>query len=102
MKKGLVEKIEQAKSKYAQEGFIILGVFGSAARGEETQESDVDILYKLNRAFRKRYKGLAAFERIMDIREELARALNCQVDLADRSSLGELGRKYILPETIYV
>lgn len=102
MKQELTTKIELAKHKYAREGFMILGVFGSVARGEENGESDVDILYELNKDFRKKYRGLAAFERITEIKEEIAEELNRTVDLADRDYLSELGKKYILPETIYV
>lgn len=44
MKKELTDKIYQLRQEHAEEGFVILGVFGSCARNEETPESDVDIL----------------------------------------------------------
>jgi len=44
MRQDLLDKIKEQKLKYAGEGFIILGVFGSFARGEETSEA-ISIFY---------------------------------------------------------
>jgi len=100
--KELVVRLEEVKRRYAREGFIILGIFGSIVRGDFSQESDLDLLYKLSPTFRKRYRGFSAFERIESIKEEMSQILGREVDLADRDSLGILGKKYILSETVYV
>jgi len=36
--------LKESKSEMAKEGFLILGIFGSYARGDDTPSSDVDIL----------------------------------------------------------
>ena len=62
----LINKIKKLKAVYEPEGFIILGVFGSYARGYETPESDLDILYETTQEFQNKYNGLKYFGKIYD------------------------------------
>lgn len=102
MNKIISERLKFLKSSYQRDGFIIIGVFGSCARGEETVDSDIDILYETTDEFRKKYSGLKYFGRIEDIKEELKTELNKEIDIADKSCLNEIGKKYILPGVVYV
>jgi len=102
MDKQIIEKIKDMKRKYEPEGFVILGVFGSYARGEETAQSDIDILYEMKDDFYNRFSGWDAYSRIEDIREEIHQAIGWSVDLADKNGLKRVGKKYILPEVVYV
>jgi predicted nucleotidyltransferase len=95
-------EIDQIKQEYSDEGFLVLGIFGSYARNEETTGSDIDILYELSPRFRAKYRGFDVFVRLEEIKNKLAARLGKPVDLADRNSLGPLGKKYILPETVFV
>ena len=61
MKPELLEELRKLKTKYAPEGFIILGIFGSYARGEETAQSDIDILYRCNEDILRKYRGWEFF-----------------------------------------
>ena len=61
---------------------VRIGIFGSMARGENTENSDIDILYRLKDAV-----GLFNIVRIKDSLEE---KLNKKVDL--------VSEKYIHPE----
>jgi predicted nucleotidyltransferase len=94
--------IDAAKRDYDSEGFILLGVFGSRARGDFGAESDLDILYRLEDRFLERHPGWTSYKRIDEIKNDLARRLGMPVDFADIEALDEIGRKYILSETIYV
>jgi predicted nucleotidyltransferase len=102
MRRELLGKIGFLKRRYEPEGFIILGVFGSYARGEETPQSDLDILYELREPFYTKYAGWDACGRLEDIKQELQQALGGKIDIASRNGLNEIGRKYILPEVVYV
>lgn len=102
MKKSLENTIRLLKSEYLKEGFIILGVFGSYARGEEQENSDIDILYETTNNFLKKYRGWEAFGRIEDIKQEIKNKIGKNIDLADKNGLGKIGEKYILPEVVYV
>lgn len=98
----LLNKIRNIKKELEQEGFIILGIFGSYARGEETIGSDIDILYDLEKKFKEKYKGLAHFGKIFDIKKYIEETLGLEVDIANKNALKDSGKKYILPEVIYV
>jgi len=102
MNNDLYIKISEMKRKYEQEGFIILGVYGSFARGEDSEKSDVDILYELKPDFIDSYGGLGAVERIEEIRQEMEKEFGREIDLACRSSLNRVNKKYILSEVVYV
>lgn len=102
MDEGLKALIAAVKSDYETEGFILLGVFGSRARGDSGADSDLDLLYRLEDRFLDRYPGWAAYGRIDTIKADLARRLGMPIDVADLEALDDIGRKSILPEIVYV
>jgi predicted nucleotidyltransferase len=102
MKKEVLDKIKILKNKYEPEGFIVLGVFGSYARGEENEKSDIDILYEMTGSFYRKYPGWDVFPIIDKIEKEFSEALDRDVDLANKNALNDIGKKYILPEVHYV
>ena len=61
---------------------VRIGIFGSSARGDNTENSDIDVLYQLKNAV-----GLFSIVRMKDSLEE---KLNKKVDL--------VSEKYIHPE----
>jgi len=94
--------IAAAKRDYEAEGFIVLGVFGSRARGDANAGSDLDLLYRLEDRFLERHPGWAAYARIDEIKNDIARRLAMSVDAADLDALDDVGRKYIMPELVHV
>jgi hypothetical protein len=80
-----------AQEKY---GITKLGIFGSVARGEQTDKSDVDICYE----------GQAPSLLTLDkIQAELEQLLDCKVDLVRvRENMNNLLRKRILRDGIFV
>lgn len=73
-----------------QNDVAMLGVFGSLARGEATDESDVDLLVKFSGS--KSLLGLVALER------QLAGALGRKVDLLTEAALSPYLRERIMCE----
>ena len=80
-----------AQKKY---GMTKLGIFGSVARGEQTENSDVDVYYE----------GQAPSLLTLDmIQTELEQLLNCKVDLVRvRDNMNSLLRQRIIRDGIYV
>jgi predicted nucleotidyltransferase len=70
-----------------------IGYFGSYARGEQTKDSDVDILVEFRRPL-----GWAFF----DLQELLEQKLQQKVDLVSTKALKEQLRDEILRQTRYV
>lgn len=76
----------------AKYGADNIRIFGSVARGEETEQSDVDFLMDIE-------PGHSLLHRISLI-QELEDLLNCKVDVAKPQTLHELIREQVLKECI--
>jgi len=101
-KKEIIKKLREIKINHQAEGFIILGVFGSYARNDENVDSDIDILYELTDDFYKKYPGWDMIPILDTIEKECESQLGKKIDLANKNALNSVGKKYILPEVIYV
>lgn len=100
----ILQKLKELKPKYEAEGFEILGLFGSYARDEATENSDIDILYKIPNMseYLQKYKGWSAINHIVETKESLCKTLHKKVDFVDIETLNEIGKKYILSDLVYV
>ena len=72
--------------------FLILGVFGSCAAGDFSSESDLDILYKLDKRFYKEYIGWKAIEHLAGIKGNSSLLFDLDVDIANINSIKSMGR----------
>ncbi len=70
-----------------------IAIFGSYARGEESNNSDVDILVEFYEA-----PGIE----FLELADELEKALNVKVDLVSRNAMKPRLMKHIEKELIYV
>lgn len=102
MKKFKIKLLKEAKEYYGNEGFNILGFFGSYARGDATPKSDIDILYELNEKFIKTHNGFLAFARLNAIKKELKTLFGIDVDISAKSGLSRTAKKYIMQDLKYV
>lgn len=75
-------KIKRLRELCLENSISMLGVFGSVARGEDTPESDVDLLVKLEKPI-----GLWKF---IALEDKFAEILGRKVDLATESALHPL------------
>lgn len=98
----ILKKIKSLKKQYDSQGFVILGVFGSYSRDEQTNDSDIDILYEMTSDFYSKHSGWQIFDTINNIRFKIEKKLGKKVDLANKNALNEIGKKFILPEVVYV
>ena len=69
-----------------------IGVFGSTARGEAGEESDVDVLVEMSEP---------TFDRYMDLKFELEDAFGMPVDLVMADTLKKRLRPVIEREVVY-
>ncbi len=89
-----IGKILKENKPYLKRKFNVetIGIFGSYARGEETNDSDVDILVT--------FSDLIGWE-FIDLKEFLERILNIKVDLVTVKALKPQLRDNILQEVVY-
>ena len=80
------------KNKY---GITKIGLLGSYARGEENEQSDIDIVIEIDKS-RKNIHTFFAFKR------ELEEALGRKIDLGLESSIKPIVREVIQKEIVYV
>lgn len=94
-KQELIDLINKNRETILSFGINRLGVFGSFARNEQNEKSDVDFLvvYDYKNVNMKKYVGL------FDYLEALT---GRQVDIASPNSLAPHRAKKILPQTEYV
>ena len=87
----IASKIEPILSEY---NVRYAGVFGSVARGEETPESDVDILVSMG-------KGASLFS-FMELNQRLEDALGRKVDLVSTRAINKHVEPYIQKDVVTV
>jgi len=75
-KNKIIRELKIFKRKLKKEGFIIVGLFGSFARGEAKKDSDIDIVYDIDSKFLKNFSGFRAVSKVLDISKELSKKLN--------------------------
>jgi len=92
-KENILSLLKKYKIKYAKDyGIEEIGIFGSYARGEATQNSDIDIYIKLKKS------NLFLLSKIKIDLEEL---LNKKVDIVQlRDRMNKTLKKYIENEAI--
>lgn len=73
-----------------------VAVFGSFARGEQTPDSDLDLLVTLKPPSQRPPLGLRWFA----LEEELRRILGCDVELVSEDALSPYVRPYVEKEMI--
>lgn len=100
----VLEKLKQLKLKLQNEGFELIGVFGSFARDEQTPTSDIDILYQINdtKSYLEKYTGWDSILHILEVKDLLKRELHREVDFVDKSTLNSISNKYIQKDLVYV
>ncbi|WP_312057960.1 nucleotidyltransferase family protein [Fervidobacterium pennivorans subsp. carthaginiensis] len=90
-------KILTEQKQYLVQNFGVeeIALFGSYARGEENEESDIDILIQ----FKEGYK---TFDNYMELKFYLEELFGKTVDLVIKSAIKPRLKPYILEEAKYV
>ncbi len=76
---GIIARLKQHEAEFRQFGVESLSLFGSAARGENTEQSDVDLAVKLDH--RRMPTGFHYASRLEELRERLEATLGRPVDV---------------------
>jgi hypothetical protein len=88
----VLQKLEENRDQIRSLGVKRLGLFGSCARGEATEASDLDFVVELENE---------TFDAYMDLKEFLEELFHCPVDLVLIDAIKPRLRETILGETIY-
>jgi hypothetical protein len=90
-----IEKLSAFKHDFGRQfGITKLGIFGSVARQENTEDSDIDIVVEVEKP---------TLSLMYELKEMLKSIFNCEVDLVRfRPTLRPLFRSNILNDVVYV
>lgn len=89
----ILELLKASLPKLRKCGVREIGLFGSIARNEQNEKSDVDILVDLERHTLDSY---------MDLLFYLEDRLGCKIDLVMKDSLKPSIKDSVISETVYV
>lgn len=84
---------EELREKYR---VLEIGIFGSYMRGEQVENSDIDILIEFNPDAR-----ISLFD-FIELEDYLSNLLGVKVDLVEKSALKPRIGKHILNEVVYL
>ena len=90
-----MDKLVAFKQTFGKQfGITKLGIFGSVARQENTEESDIDIIVEVEKP---------TLSLMYELRERLKELFKCEVDLVRfRPTLRPLFKSNILNDVVYV
>ncbi|MCH7688562.1 MAG: nucleotidyltransferase family protein [Planctomycetes bacterium] len=88
----ILKMIAEHRDEINRFGVRRLGLFGSAVRGEATQESDLDFLVEFE---------IKSFDAYMDLKFFLEDLFRCQVDLVIADAIKPRLRESILKEAVH-
>lgn len=96
-KQQVVEQL-QSQKKYLQETFGLtkIGLFGSVSRGDNRDNSDIDILFEIDNT-----KKFSMFQ-YLKLNKFLQENLHSPIDLVRESTIKEAVKPYIQKDIIYV
>jgi hypothetical protein len=90
-----IAKLKQHETELRRLGVERLYLFGSTARGEAREDSDIDLFFDYERG------KLGLFE-LMDVKEETSRILGRKADIMTRDSLHKVLRPRIEASALQV
>lgn len=91
-KNEILDLVNANRKKIKEFGVKKLALFGSAVRGEASENSDLDFIVE----FEKK-----TFDSYMDLKFFLEELFNCKVDLVLNNTIKARLRKSILKEAVY-
>lgn len=71
-----------------------IGLFGSYARSEQTEESDIDLLIEFEKP--------VGFSKFTELEDHLSEKLGAKVDLVTPDALKPIIKPYVMKEVVYV
>jgi predicted nucleotidyltransferase len=90
-----IARLKAHEAELRQLGVQHLYLFGSTARGDASEESDVDLFFDHER-------GKLGLFQLMDVKERAAEILGCKTDIMTRRSLHPVVRKRIEASALQV
>jgi len=93
----IIEYLKSNKLEfYNKYNIVKIGIFGSFARNEQTEKSDIDIIIEMPRGTDD------IFEKKQELKEVLKNQFHHEIDICRERSIKPLFKEMILKDAIYV
>ena len=94
IKEDVLARLKENLPEIRERFFVdIIGIFGSVSRGEDTAESDVDVLYTFS-------EGKGSYDTFLDLADYLENLFQRKVDVVSLTYLSPHVKPYVEPEMI--
>ncbi len=101
-KETILQNLHCFNDTHRNDGFVLVSLFGSYARGTEDIFSDIDITYKINHDIFFKDDAFAKLDRINDIKKELEKKFHKKVDLIPANTKNKQIQKTLKQEQIAI
>lgn len=102
IKEPILLYLKELKPKLQKEGITEIGLFGSFAKEEATIHSDIDVFVKTTSKFCNKHLGFKGFSFLEDLRQDIKKHFNKEVDLCDIANFNDEKKAKFLKGAIYV
>lgn len=98
----IMEDLRHFNDKYKSQGFELVSLFGSYARGTEDLFSDIDLTYKINHNVFYKDDAFAKLNKIQEIKKELEKEFHKKIDLIPANTSNHLMQNTLKEEQIII
>jgi predicted nucleotidyltransferase len=95
-KNEIIAKLKELKPKYQKQHINKLGLFGSYSRDEAKEDSDIDIVFEIDK------DAKFSMFKYLRLNKELEDIFNHKVDLVRESTIKSSIKNYIQKDILYV
>ena len=94
-KETILQDLHYFNDTHKSDGFVLVSLFGSYARGTEDLFSDIDITYKINHDIFFKNDAFAKLDKINEIKKELENKFHKKVDLIPANTKNKQTQKIL-------
>ncbi|MEA1918049.1 MAG: nucleotidyltransferase domain-containing protein [Campylobacterota bacterium] len=100
-KNEILDYLRNIKPDYKKSGIEKLALFGSFAREQNSENSDVDVAIQLKSDYLKTHDVWEYFTLLENIKKDITKKFNKKIDIFDLDSSSEI-KEHVLSEVLYV
>lgn len=101
-KENILTYISLLNQNYEKQGFKIASLFGSYARGTQSNFSDIDLTYSIDHELFYKDDAFAKLSKIEEIKNELEKRFHTKVDLIPINTKNRLIQESLKNEQILI
>jgi len=101
-KETILKNLHSFNNTHKDDGFVLVSLFGSYARGTQDMFSDIDLTYKINHNIFFKDDAFAKLSKIDEIKKELEHKFHKKVDLIPANTKNEQIQKTLEHEQIII